>query len=94
MIFYRMYVTNAEQMKRVTELTANNKILTKENERLGNSYHNMELLREQKRTVETRLRQMDELRSKYNTLEMENTLLRKEKAQWYWKFVIGLFYRL
>ena len=76
------FISIADQMNRAKELEAKNRSLVKENERLGHSYHNMELLREQKRSVETRLHQMDDLRSKISSLELENAVLRKEKAQW------------
>lgn len=58
------------------------KRLRKENDHFRTQFQNIEILREEKQSLENKLSLMESLRKKLAELEVSNTLLMKEKASW------------
>lgn len=46
-------------------------------------YHNVEMLREEKYSLETRVQEMEQLKSDNLKLDLENTRLKQERMEWY-----------
>ena len=70
------------QVTYIKQLEGTSRQLTAENRHYKDLYRNAEVLREEKSSLEQRLKMQDELRTKCARLEVENEVLAKEKEQW------------
>ncbi len=72
----------ARQTSHLRKLEAENAHLVAENGRLSHHASNVELLKEEKRSLETKVRTLDALREKLASAEAEVEGLREAEAQW------------
>ncbi|GJJ74311.1 hypothetical protein EMPS_06669 [Entomortierella parvispora] len=70
------------QVAYIKQLEGTSRQLTAENRHFKDLYRNAEVLKEEKASLEQRLKMQDELRTKCARLEVENEMLSKEKEQW------------
>ncbi|RUS21761.1 spindle assembly checkpoint component Mad1 [Endogone sp. FLAS-F59071] len=68
-----------DQVAHVKSLEKQNRGLNQELKHYKELYQNIEILREQKTSMQSELSRMDQLRHRLGELEVENTLLKKEK---------------
>ncbi|KAG0379812.1 coiled-coil domain-containing protein mad1 [Mortierella sp. AD032] len=70
------------QVAYIKQLEATNRQLTSECKHLKETYRNVEVLKEEKLSLEQKLKLMDDLRIKCGKYEVQNGVLLKEKEQW------------
>ncbi|KAI8068484.1 mitotic checkpoint protein-domain-containing protein [Gongronella butleri] len=63
-------------------LEAENMVLKEELRHFKEMYHGIELLREEKHTLQEQLRDLDKIRAENLRLDLENTRLKKERLEW------------
>ncbi|KAF9924941.1 coiled-coil domain-containing protein mad1 [Linnemannia zychae] len=70
------------QVAYIRQLEGANRQLTAECKHLKETYRNVEVLKEEKLSLEQKLKLMDDLRIKCGKYEVQNGVLQKEKEQW------------
>ncbi|KAF8943295.1 coiled-coil domain-containing protein mad1 [Haplosporangium gracile] len=70
------------QVAYIKQLEGTNRQLTAECKHLKDTYRNVEVLKEEKLSLEQKLKLMDELRIKCGKYEVQNGVLLREKEQW------------
>ncbi|KAF9156908.1 coiled-coil domain-containing protein mad1 [Linnemannia schmuckeri] len=70
------------QVAYIKQLEGTNRQLTAECKHLKDTYRNVEVLKEEKLSLEQKLKLMDDLRIKCSKYEVQNGVLLKEKEQW------------
>jgi mitotic spindle assembly checkpoint protein MAD1/[phosphatase 2A protein]-leucine-carboxy methyltransferase len=70
------------QVAYIKQLEGTNRQLTAECKHLKDTYRNVEVLKEEKLSLEQKLKLMDDLRVKCGKFEVQNGVLLKEKEQW------------
>lgn len=70
------------QVAYIKQLEGTNRQLTAECKHLKDTYRNVEVLKEEKLSLEQKLKLMDDLRIKCGKYEVQNGVLLKEKEQW------------
>ncbi|KAG0215885.1 coiled-coil domain-containing protein mad1 [Mortierella sp. NVP41] len=70
------------QVAYIKQLEGSNRQLSAECKHLKETYRNVEVLKEEKLSLEQKLKLMDDLRNKCGKYEVQNGVLLKEKEQW------------